>query len=112
MEHKANIVGSQAHQETAPQPRPFALPNVHQRRNTMIDASQIREHLEVVGSDGGHVGRVDHVVGGEIELAKLDLGGGFKHHLIPITWVDHVDDDGVHLTLTKDDAKARWREKH
>jgi hypothetical protein len=69
----------------------------------MIDASQIREHLEVVGSDGGHVGRVDHVVGGEIELAKLDLGGGFKHH---------VDDDGVHLNLTKDDAKARWREKH
>jgi hypothetical protein len=82
------------------------------RRNTMIDASQIREHLEVVGSDGGHVGRVDHVVGGEIELAKLDLGGGLKHHMIPITWVDHVDDDAVHLTLSKDDAKAGWREKH
>jgi len=78
----------------------------------MINVTQIREHLEVVGSDGGHVGRVDHVVGAEIELAKLDLGGGFKHHLIPITWVDHVDDDGVHLTLTKADAKAQWREKH
>ena len=78
----------------------------------MINASQIREHQEVVGSDGGHVGRVDHVVGGEIELAKLDLGGGLKHHLLPITWVDHVDDDGVHLNLTKDDAKAAWREKH
>jgi hypothetical protein len=78
----------------------------------MIDASQIREHQEVVGSDGGHVGRVDHVVGGEIELAKLDLGSGLKHHLIPVTWVDHVDDDAVHLNLTKDDAKARWREKH
>jgi len=78
----------------------------------MIDASQIREHLEVVGSDGGHVGRVAHVVGGEIELAKLDLGGGFKHHLIPITWVDHVDDAGVHLTLTKDDAKAQRRATH
>ena len=78
----------------------------------MIDVSHIREHLEVVGSDGGHVGRVDPVVGGEIELAKLDLAGGLKHDLIPITWVDHVDDDGVHLTLTKDDAKAQWREKH
>ncbi|MGR4866383.1 DUF2171 domain-containing protein [Caulobacter sp. LARHSG274] len=78
----------------------------------MIDASQIREHQEVVGSDGGHVGRVDHVVGAEIELAKFDLGGGLKHHLIPITWVDHVDDDGVHLTMTQDDAKALWREKH
>lgn len=78
----------------------------------MIDASRIREHLEVVGSDGGHVGRVDHVVGNEIELAKLDLGSGLKHHLIPITWVDHVDDESVRLTLTKDDAKAAWREKH
>ncbi|RYF97380.1 MAG: DUF2171 domain-containing protein, partial [Caulobacteraceae bacterium] len=38
----------------------------------------IREHMEVVGSDGGHVGRVDHVIGQDIELAKLDLGGGFK----------------------------------
>jgi hypothetical protein len=78
----------------------------------MINASQIHEHQDVVGSDGGHVGRVDHVVGTEIELAKLDLGAGLKHHLIPITWVDHVDDEGVHLTLSKDDAKAGWREKH
>ncbi|MDX5393726.1 MAG: DUF2171 domain-containing protein, partial [Caulobacteraceae bacterium] len=39
--------------------------------------------MEVVGSDGGHVGRVDHVRDGEIELAKLDLGSGLKHHMIP-----------------------------
>ncbi len=78
----------------------------------MITPTQIREHFEVVGSDDKHVGRVDHVVGGEIELAKLDLGGGLKHHLIPITWVDHVDEDGVHLNLTQDQAKAQWREKH
>ncbi len=38
----------------------------------MVDASLIKEHLEVVGSDGGHVGRVDHVLGDQIELAKLD----------------------------------------
>ena len=78
----------------------------------MINASQIREHLEVVGSDGGHVGRVDHVVGGEIELAKLDLGGGLKHHLIPITWVETVQDDKLCLNMTKDAAKAAWVEKH
>jgi len=78
----------------------------------MMDASQIREHLEVVGSDGKHVGRVDHVVGTEIELAKLDLGGGLKHHLIPLSWVDYVDEEVVHLSLTQEDAKARWREKH
>lgn len=78
----------------------------------MIQASEIREHMEVVGSDGGHVGKVDHVQGTDIELAKFDMGSGLKHHMIPITWVDRVADDKVCLNLTKDAAKAGWREKH
>lgn len=78
----------------------------------MMQTSQIREHMEVVGSDGGHVGKVDHVLGDDIELAKLDLGSGLKHHLIPVTWVEMVDGDKVRLNLTKDAAKAGWREKH
>ena len=77
----------------------------------MIQATQIREHMEVVGSDGGHVGKVDKVMGTEIELAKFDLGSGFKHHMIPVTWVDHVDKH-VHLNVTKEQAKTQWREKH
>ena len=76
----------------------------------MVDPSQIREHLEVVGSDGEHVGRVEHAVGDQIELAKLDLGAGFKHHMIPVSWVERVDEH-VHLNLTKDEAKSRWTEK-
>ncbi|MGZ9114594.1 MAG: DUF2171 domain-containing protein [Brevundimonas sp.] len=76
----------------------------------MVDPSQIREHLEVVGSDGEHVGRVDHVIGDQIELAKLDLAGGLKHHMIPVSWVEHVG-ELVHLNLTRDEAKARWTEK-
>lgn len=79
----------------------------------MIQSSQVREHMEVLGSDGKHVGRVDHVVGDQIELAKLDLGAGLKHHMIPVAWVDHVDgDDKLMLTITEDEAKARWTEKH
>lgn len=78
----------------------------------MINSSQIREHMEVVGSDGGHVGKVDHVQGGDIELAKFDMGSGFKHHLIPLTWVEQIQDDKVCLNMTKDAAKAAWREKH
>jgi len=77
----------------------------------MQDTSTIREHMEVIGSDGRHVGRVDHVKGGEIELAKFDFGAGLKHHLIPTSWIDHVDDH-VHLNLTSDQAKAQWSEKH
>ncbi len=78
----------------------------------MINASQIREHMEVVGSDGGHVGKVDHVQDGDIELAKFDMGSGFKHHLIPLTWVEQIQEDKVRLNMTKDAAKAAWREKH
>ena len=54
---------------------------------------------------------MEHVLGDQIELAKLDLAGAFKHHLIPVSWVERVDDKHVHLSLTKDDAKARWTEK-
>lgn len=78
----------------------------------MIDATQIKEHMEVKGSDDRHVGKVDHVLGTDIELAKFDLGAGLKHHLIPLSWVDRVDDKHVHLNLTADGAKAAWREKH
>jgi len=78
----------------------------------MIQSHEIHEHMEVVGSDGGHVGRVDHIQGDEIELAKMDMGAGFKHHMIPMSWVDHIEEDKVCLSMTKDAAKDAWREKH
>ncbi|HEY9218104.1 MAG TPA: DUF2171 domain-containing protein [Phenylobacterium sp.] len=78
----------------------------------MILHSLIHEHMEVVGSDGRHVGKVDHVLGEEIELAMLDRASGFKHHMIPLTWVDHIDGDQVWLNMTKTAATNAWREKH
>ncbi len=77
----------------------------------MISTTSIREHMEVVGSDGDHVGKVDHVKGDQIELAWLDLGSGGKHHYIPTSWVDRVEDDKVFLSITQDEAKRRWTEK-
>lgn len=77
----------------------------------MIQPHEIVEHMDVVGSDGGHVGRVDHIVGDEIELTKLDRASGLKHHMIPLSWVETVDDDAVCLNLTKAAAKATWRTK-
>ncbi len=32
----------------------------------------IREHMEVIGADGGHVGTVDKVEGDRIKLTKKD----------------------------------------
>ena len=73
----------------------------------MIDSSHITEHMEVLSSDGKHVGRVDHVRGSEIELAKMDFQAMGKHHLIPLSWVDHVDEH-VHLSLDREETERRW----
>ena len=75
-----------------------------------MELEQIRKHMEVIGSDGGHVGRVDRLLGEDIELAQLDSAGLGMHHLIPKSWVDWVD-DRVHITLTKDDAIKQWRDR-
>jgi hypothetical protein len=89
-------------------------PSAAHRRgdSAMIDATRIKEHMEVIGSDGKHVGRVDHVKEGEIELAKMDLGSGMKHHMIPMSWVDFIDDDRVRLNLDAEQARTSWREVH
>ena len=35
----------------------------------------IREHMDVIGADGVHIGTVDQVEGGRIKLTKKDSGG-------------------------------------
>jgi hypothetical protein len=76
----------------------------------MVDASEIREHMEVIGSDGKHVGTVDHLEGEDrIKLTKNDPAAGGKHHLIPVEWVDHVDKH-VHLDKSSQDVKEEWEE--
>ncbi len=67
----------------------------------------IREHMEVVGSDGAIVGQVDHVQGSEIKLTKGSDKSG-QHHFIPLDWVANVDAK-VHLSKAARDAKAQWR---
>jgi hypothetical protein len=65
----------------------------------------IKEHMEVLGSDGGFVGTVDGVKESEIKLTK---GSGQEHHFIPLDWVSNVDGK-VHLSKAAGDAKAQWR---
>jgi len=68
----------------------------------------ISEHMEVVGSDGEHVGTVDHLEGiNQIKLTKNDPSANGTHHFIPVDWVDHVDDK-VHLTKSSKEAKELW----
>lgn len=74
-----------------------------------MNPSDIKEHLPVLGSDGGHVGTVDHMDGPDrIKLTKNDPTAGGVHHFIPLAWVARVDEH-VHLSKTTEDAQAEWQ---
>ena len=75
----------------------------------MVDATQIKEHAEVIGADGVHVGTVDHVDGDRIKLTKNDSpqsqdGQGAKHHYISLGLVAAVEDGKVRLSANGDVA--------
>ena len=70
----------------------------------MANAAQIREHMEVVGSDGQHVGTVDKVEGDRIKLTKNDPQAQGQHHYIPLDAVASVEQDEVRLDRTADEA--------
>jgi hypothetical protein len=69
---------------------------------------KVAEHMEVVGSDGTHVGKVDKVRGDRIILAKSDPNAGGMHHSVPCGWVDKVEDK-VTLNRSAGDAMNAWR---
>jgi hypothetical protein len=70
-------------------------------------AGKIREHMEIIGADGVHVGTVDRVDGDRIKLMKKDSGEGSHrghHHTIPMALVAEVEDDKVRLSANADVA--------
>ena len=74
----------------------------------MVDATQIKEHAEVIGADGVHVGTVDHVDNGEIKLTKKDADAGGLHHYIPVDFVHAIDGNTVRLDRPADEVKREW----
>lgn len=79
----------------------------------MADATQIKEHSEVVGSDGAHVGTVDRVEGADrIKLTKKDSDAHGHHHYIPLDWVETIENDQVRLNKTAADAEAHWQHEN
>ena len=75
----------------------------------MTDSSQIREHMEVIGADGVHVGTVDCIEGDRIVLTRKDSSAQIEgaegkheghHHTIPLGLVADIDGDKVRLSAT------------
>jgi hypothetical protein len=67
----------------------------------MAGTSAIREHMEVIGADGVHVGTVDRLEGSRIKLAKKDSGQGSHkghHHYVATALVAEVEGDKVCLS--------------
>ena len=73
----------------------------------MADTQGIKEHMEVVGSDGQHVGTVDHLDGQRIKLTKTDPAAGGEHHYIHIDSIASVTEK-VTLNRTAAEAKDEW----
>ena len=69
----------------------------------MINAGQIKEQMEVRGSDGKHVGTVDGMEDGRIRLAS----GGMLHTL-DLDAVEEVQGEIVKLKQTAEEATKAW----
>ncbi len=67
----------------------------------MVNPSEIIEHMEVVGSDGQHVGTVDNLV---IKLTKKDPAAQGQHHLLKMDTVGSVEGGKLKLNIPASEA--------
>ena len=68
-----------------------------------MDVSQIKEHADIIGADGVHVGTVDRVQDDRIKLTKGSTGDQ-RHHYISVGLVAEVEDGKVRLSANADVA--------
>src|SRR6202051_3401652 len=71
------------------------------RSTEELGMAEIKQHMEVVGADGVHVGTVDKVEGKRIKLTKADSGEGKHkghHHFIDLSLVAEVEGQKVRLS--------------
>jgi hypothetical protein len=73
--------------------------------------SQIREHMEVVGKDGEHVGVVDRIAGDRLILTRSDADSGGVHHSLSCSDINQIEGEKVVLDCSADEAKNRWRDE-
>jgi hypothetical protein len=76
--------------------------------------AEIKEHMEVIGADGVHVGTVDKIEGNRIKLTKKDSGEGSHkghHHYIDRGLVAGVEGNKVRLSATGAVAVTMEEEK-
>ena len=76
----------------------------------MVKGSQIKERMEVIGSDGRHVGTVDHLEGSDrIKLTKNDSQAAGKHHFIALNAVAKIEGGKVQLNKPSPTVFLEWQ---
>ncbi|MGA9657766.1 MAG: DUF2171 domain-containing protein [Asticcacaulis sp.] len=81
----------------------------------MVDIADIKEHAEVIGADGVHVGTVDHVDGNRIKLTRLEVESNAHkghHHYIDMGLVAGIEGDKVRLSANADVAVTLEEEEN
>lgn len=68
----------------------------------MSGSFDIKEHMEIVGSDGSHLGTVDKVEGDRIKLTKNDSGDG-QHHYLSVSKISGVEGGKLKAAASKND---------
>lgn len=75
---------------------------------------EIKEHMEVIGADGVHIGTVDRIEGNRIKLTKKDSGEGSHkghHHFIDKGLVADLEGNKIRLSANADVAVTMEEEK-
>jgi hypothetical protein len=80
----------------------------------MAGVSGIKQHMEVIGADGVHLGTVDKVEGNRIKLTRKDSGDGAHkghHHFIDGGLVAEVEGNKIRLSANAVVAVTMEEEK-
>jgi hypothetical protein len=93
------------------QPPPTWVSHAETGDSTMtIQIHDIKEHMEVLGSDGKHVGTVDCTKGEDtIVLTKSDPQSGGQHHIISVRLAQRLEEDKVRLNKPARQVMLEWQ---
>ena len=95
------IAGQEAQLELQTRQRDELTKRKSPARVRRYEMESVKQHMEVIGADGVHVGTVDRVENGRIKLTKADSGEGRHrghHHFIDLGLVADVEGQKVRLS--------------
>jgi hypothetical protein len=75
----------------------------------MINPSEIRERMKIIGSDGQPVGMVEKVEGNRIKCTKSDPAAQGQYMYIPLDSVSKIEGGSVRLRQTAQEMKQQWQ---